>query len=244
MDDFNARTRAEFDRPRRRADDGAVSRRASAAAGRADLASRPDRVALWAFLMAIAVTIAAAASAQAGSGGVAVKAAPGACADADLGERKLALGDCGADVKTLNSILDSKQYERGVGGKTFASPTAATVREFQQREGLTRTGEADSRTQRKLVRSMDRDVATWYGPGLYGNRTACGQTLEPKTVGVAHKHLPCGTKVTFSYRGRYLTTKVIDRGPFANGASWDLTNGAADKLGFKATDELRAAPAR
>ncbi len=38
-------------------------------------------------------------------------------------------------------------------------------------------------------------VSSWYGPGLYGNTTACGQTLRPDTVGVAHKTLPCGTKV-------------------------------------------------
>ena len=39
--------------------------------------------------------------------------------------------------------------------------------------------------------------ASWYGPGLYGNRTACGQTLGYGTLGVAHKSLPCGAKVTF-----------------------------------------------
>src|SRR5262245_38422346 len=37
--------------------------------------------------------------------------------------------------------------------------------------------------------------ATWYGPGLYGNGTACGQTLWPGTIGVAHRTLPCGTTV-------------------------------------------------
>ena len=36
-------------------------------------------------------------------------------------------------------------------------------------------------------------LASWYGPGLYGNRTACGQTIRPSTLGVAHKRLPCGT---------------------------------------------------
>ena len=43
--------------------------------------------------------------------------------------------------------------------------------------------------------------ASYYGPGLYGNGTACGRTLTPSTVGVANKSLPCGTKVTFRYRG-------------------------------------------
>ena len=43
--------------------------------------------------------------------------------------------------------------------------------------------------------------ATWYGPGLYGNQTACGQTLRPDTIGVAHRNLPCGTTVKFVYHG-------------------------------------------
>lgn len=74
--------------------------------------------------------------------------------------------------------------------------------------------------------------ATWYGPGLYGRRTACGQVLRPGTVGVAHRKLPCGTTVKFAYQGRYLVTQVIDRGPYTRGNSWDLTNGARKALGF------------
>ena len=33
-------------------------------------------------------------------------------------------------------------------------------------------------------------AASWYGPGLYGNKLACGGTLEPGTIGVANKTLP------------------------------------------------------
>ena len=56
--------------------------------------------------------------------------------------------------------------------------------------------------------------ATWYGPGLYGRQTACGQTLRPSTIGVAHRSLPCGTTVKFVYHGHSLVTQVIDRGPY------------------------------
>src|SRR5690348_4751052 len=44
--------------------------------------------------------------------------------------------------------------------------------------------------------------ATWYGPGLYGNRLACGGRLRHATLGVAHKTLACGTKVALRYHGR------------------------------------------
>ncbi len=85
--------------------------------------------------------------------------------------------------------------------------------------------------------------ATWYGPGLYGNSTACGQTLLPGTVGVAHKTLPCGTTLKFAYHGRYLVTKVIDRGPYSEGNAFDLTNGARRALGFEGVDHVRYAVA-
>ena len=71
---------------------------------------------------------------------------------------------------------------------------------------------------------------SWYGPGLYGNGTACGQTLTKTLVGVAHRTLPCGTLVTFRYKGVTLTVPVIDRGPFVRGRTWDLSNGACQKL--------------
>ncbi|MFL5845031.1 MAG: septal ring lytic transglycosylase RlpA family protein [Solirubrobacteraceae bacterium] len=78
-------------------------------------------------------------------------------------------------------------------------------------------------------------VATWFGRGLYGHKTACGQTLSKHLMGVAHKTLPCGTKVSFLYRGRTVTVPVVDRGPFGKGISWDLTTAASDALGFTAT---------
>jgi hypothetical protein len=74
--------------------------------------------------------------------------------------------------------------------------------------------------------------ASYYGPGLYGNRTACGQTL---TAGVANRWLPCGTRVTFRYRGRSVTVPVIDRGPYSGSRIWDLTYATKQRLGFGST---------
>ena len=67
-------------------------------------------------------------------------------------------------------------------------------------------------------------------PHLYGNGTACGQTLTKALVGVAHRTLPCGTLVTFRYGGRTVTVPVVDRGPYVSGRTWDLTYGACSKL--------------
>src|SRR5438270_9948736 len=79
-------------------------------------------------------------------------------------------------------------------------------------------------------------LATWFGPGFYGKRTACGQTLTPGVVGVANRTLPCGTLVRVTYTGHTLTIPVLDRGPYSHiGADWDLTAGAAQALGTTQT---------
>jgi rare lipoprotein A len=63
-------------------------------------------------------------------------------------------------------------------------------------------------------------------------------------VGVAHRTLPCGARVVIRYKGRFLRTRVIDRGPFANRANWDLTQRAARQLNFQYTDAIRVARVR
>ncbi len=74
--------------------------------------------------------------------------------------------------------------------------------------------------------------ASWYGPGLYGNHLGCGGILRPGRLGVAHKSLPCGTKVALRHRGRTVRVAVIDRGPYIAGREFDLTQATARRLGF------------
>jgi rare lipoprotein A (peptidoglycan hydrolase) len=83
-------------------------------------------------------------------------------------------------------------------------------------------------------------IATWFGPGMYGQRTACGQTLTPAVVGVANRTLPCGTLVRISYSGHAIVVPVLDRGPYAHGANWDLTAGAAQALDITETVRIAA----
>jgi rare lipoprotein A len=102
---------------------------------------------------------------------------------------------------------------------------------------------ASDPAQRELqakVASRPTEIATWYGPGFYGRRTACGRILKRSTQGVAHRRLPCGTPVTFYYRGRLKTVTVIDRGPYAPRVSWDLTAASARDLGIRRTTRVRA----
>ena len=76
-------------------------------------------------------------------------------------------------------------------------------------------------------------LASWYGPGFYGRRTGCGGTLGYSQLGVAHKTLPCGTKVTLRHNGRRVRVPVIDRGPYVGAREYDLTAATARKLRFR-----------
>jgi rare lipoprotein A (peptidoglycan hydrolase) len=103
-----------------------------------------------------------------------------------------------------------------------------------------RSASVTSASPEVTVRVFKPAMATWYGPGLYGNTTACGQELTKELVGVAHKSLPCGTMVEVSYAGRSIVVPVVDRGPYAKGMTWDLTSAAAEQLGFTATARIGA----
>ena len=92
-------------------------------------------------------------------------------------------------------------------------------------------------TAHAKVDVFHRVLASWYGPG---GRTACGEELTAKTLGVANKTLPCGTLVTFRYHHRTLQVPVIDRGPFVTGRDYDLTYATKRKLHAGALTELWA----
>jgi hypothetical protein len=81
---------------------------------------------------------------------------------------------------------------------------------------------------------------SFYGPGFYGKRTACGQAYTTTIMGVAHRTLPCGTMVKFRNpaNGRVITVPVIDRGPYVAGRQWDLSGAACRALNHCYTGPL------
>jgi hypothetical protein len=80
--------------------------------------------------------------------------------------------------------------------------------------------------------------ASYYGPGLYGGALACGGRLNPGTIGVAHKTLPCGTRLTLRLGNRQVEARVIDRGPYVGGREFDLTAATKYRLGFGSTGNV------
>jgi len=65
-----------------------------------------------------------------------------------------------------------------------------------------------------------------------GSHTASGERFNKHAMTCAHRRLSFGTKVTVSYRGRSVTCRVNDRGPFIGGRVLDVSLGAARALGM------------
>ncbi len=84
-------------------------------------------------------------------------------------------------------------------------------------------------------------IASWYGPGFHGHRTASGQIYNMHGHTAAHPTLPFGTRVlvTNLANGRGVVLTINDRGPFARGRIIDVSRHAAHELDF-----LRAGTAR
>src|SRR5206468_12183409 len=131
------------------------------------------------------------------TGGAAAPNDPAGQRVPQLGERVLSVGASGSDVQTLQEILAARGYGPLSATGSFDDATESAVERFQHDAGLAVDGIVGPRTRPVLLRLMRVRTATWYGPGLYGRRTACGERLGPGTLGVAHRSLPCGTPVTF-----------------------------------------------
>lgn len=75
-------------------------------------------------------------------------------------------------------------------------------------------------------------VASWYGPGFHGKKTASGEVYNMYDLTAAHSTLPLNTvvKVTNLSNKREVTVRVNDRGPFVGDRVIDLSLAAATKL--------------
>ena len=146
------------------------------------------------------------------------------------GRRWVTIKVGGKKVKTVRSERDGSFSAR------WNTPGSGVYKAKAIAQGTERAKRGRSRAAQ--INVYRPAAASYYGPGLYGNGTACGQTLTPSTVGVAHKTLPCGTKVILRYRGNTVKVPVIDRGPFAGNREYDLTAATKAKLGFGSTGNV------
>ena len=86
-------------------------------------------------------------------------------------------------------------------------------------------------------------LASWYGPGLGGHRTASGERFNAGAFTAAHRSLPFGAEVRVTSRrtGRSIVVRINDRGPFVGGRVIDLTPAASRALGMNGTEPVTLA---
>jgi rare lipoprotein A len=86
--------------------------------------------------------------------------------------------------------------------------------------------------QPPVVGGVQVGVASWYGPGFHGRRTANGEIYDQHELTAAHPTLPHGTRamVTNLANGRAVEVRINDRGPFVGGRVIDLSYAAARAL--------------
>ena len=77
-------------------------------------------------------------------------------------------------------------------------------------------------------------IASWYGPGFHGKKTANGEIYDQNALTAAHRTLPMPSlvEVTNLQNGRSIRLTVNDRGPFAHGRIIDVSRRASQLLGF------------
>lgn len=78
-------------------------------------------------------------------------------------------------------------------------------------------------------------IASWYGPGFNGKKTANGEIYDQYELTAAHKTLqmPSLVRVTNLENGRSVVVRINDRGPYHPGRVIDMSQRGAELLGFK-----------
>ena len=95
--------------------------------------------------------------------------------------------------------------------------------------------------ERSPSRPFAEGLASWYGPGFAGHRTANGERFEPRAFTAAHRTLPFDTcvRVENVANGRSARVRINDRGPYVSGRIIDLSEAAARELGVHAEGVAR-----
>ncbi|HEX4766097.1 MAG TPA: septal ring lytic transglycosylase RlpA family protein [Lichenihabitans sp.] len=86
-------------------------------------------------------------------------------------------------------------------------------------------------------------LASWYGPGFSGHRTASGERFNTGAFTAAHRYWPFGTRVrvTNQSNGRSVVVRINDRGPFAAGRVIDLSKASARAIGLGGVGRVKLA---
>lgn len=85
-----------------------------------------------------------------------------------------------------------------------------------------------------LEAGTEYGLASWYGPGFHGRKTANGEIFDQEALTAAHRTLPFGTMVVVTRvdTGQAVIVRINDRGPWVDGRVIDLSRAAAGAIGL------------
>lgn len=100
--------------------------------------------------------------------------------------------------------------------------------------GQSYTVDGETYVPRNQPDYVEEGLASWYGPGFHGGKTANGEVFDKYELTAAHRTLPLPSivRVTLLSTGKQVVVRVNDRGPFARSRIIDLSRAAADKIGL------------
>jgi rare lipoprotein A len=89
--------------------------------------------------------------------------------------------------------------------------------------------------------ALQSGMASWYGPGFHGRRTASGEVFNQNDMTAAHPSLPFGTRIRVFNQtsGQSVVVRINDRGPHARGRIIDLSRASARALGIGGAARVR-----
>lgn len=98
----------------------------------------------------------------------------------------------------------------------------------------------DKEEEREFIYHSE-GIASWYGPGFHGRKTANGERFDSYDLTAAHKTLPFNTlvRVTNLENGKSTIVRINDRGPYAGGRIIDLSYAAKQEIGMSGLARVR-----
>lgn len=126
-----------------------------------------------------------------------------------------------------------KEWTGSLGSSSSTASASAAQGDFKVGKPYKINGH--TYTPREQYDLVETGIASWYGPGFHGKKTANGERFDKSELTAAHRTLqmPSLVRVTNLDNGRSLIVRVNDRGPFKRGRIIDVSEKAAELLGFK-----------
>lgn len=153
-----------------------------------------------------------------------------------VGAAALTLADC-ARPPTVRSGRHASELKYGVASSPRVIPEGQPIPKGGGRDMVGQPYVVAGRTYTPHEgRGYDREGwASWYGTAFHGRLTANGEIFDRDSVAAAHPTLPLPSyvRVTNVVNKRSMVVRVNDRGPYERDRVIDLSERAADALGFR-----------